>query len=378
MADGFSVSKHEAYGDPHPETVRLTVGGQRHEGWTTIAVTRAIDTMCGHFSLGLTERWADQPTKFALEAGAACTVQVAGETVITGYIDTLDPAIDPDRHGIVIAGRDKAGDLVDCSADAKPGSWKNTTIAAIAGELARPFGIEVVARAATGPALRKFAIQQGETVQAAIERLCRFAGLLAVSTAAGGIELIAPAASTPVAALVEGRNILSGSASHDASERFSTYIVKGQASGDDHANGKTVTHPTARASDPAIKRYRPLIVVAEEQATVANSAMRARWEASSRAGRGQSATIVVPGWRDDRGRLFNPGTTVTLDAPSLFMQGRMLVQSAGFRLDERGTVTELILTPPEAWSQLAIPEKADVSKVKRKHTASTSSAETKK
>lgn len=351
--------------DPQPEAVTLTIAGQRHDGWKSIRITRAIDSMCGEFQLGLADRWADQPSRFALEAGAACSVQVAGETVLTGYIDQLLPTIEAESHGIAIVGRDRAADLVDCSAVHVPGSWKNIGIAAIAAELAKPFGISVVTKAPTGPALRKFALQQGETVQAAIERLCRFAGLLAVSTADGTVEMVAPAESAPVAAIVDGVNLLSGEATHDVSQRFSTYIVKGQASGDDHANGKTVAQPTGRATDPAVKRYRPLIVVAEEQSTTANSAVRARWEASTRAGRGQSAVIVVPGWRDDAGRLFAAGSTVSVTSARLFIDGMMLVQAVTFVLDERGTVAELVVTPPSAWSQLAIPEKAEASRVRR-------------
>lgn len=146
------------------ETVTLTVGGRRHDGWTSVGVTRAIDTLCGEFTLGLTEGWADRPAAFDLEAGAACTVAVAGETVITGYIDRLSPSIDANGHAIEISGRDRAGDLIDCSAIAKPGSWSNTSIEAIASELAKPFGITVTAKASTGPKLKRFALQQSESV----------------------------------------------------------------------------------------------------------------------------------------------------------------------------------------------------------------------
>lgn len=347
------------------EVVTLAIGGQRHDGWKSIRITRAIDSMCGEFQLTLADRWPDQPGRFALEAGVACSVQVAGDTVLTGYVDQLLPTVDAEAHEITIVGRDRAADLVDCSAVHSPGSWKNIRIEAIAAELARPFGITVQAKASTGPALRKFALQQGETVQAAIERLCRFAGLLAVSTAAGAVELVAPAEARPVAAIVDGVNLLSGSGTHDVSQRFSQYIVKGQASGDDHANGKTVAHPTGSAADPAIKRHRPLIVIAEEQSTIANSGMRARWEASTRAGRSQSAILVVPGWRDDTGQLFAAGATVSVTVPRLFIEGPMLIQAVTFVLDERGTVAELVVTPPSAWSQLAIPEKAEASRVRR-------------
>lgn len=351
------------------DTVTLTIGGQRYDGWTAVEVTRAIDTMCGSFRLELADRAADQARPFALEAGAACSIQVAGETLITGHIDTLSPTIDAETHPISVAGRDRTADLVDCSAVASPGSWRDTAIEAIAAELARPFGITVTARAPTGPKLRRFAVQQGETIQAAVERLCRFSGLLAVSTAAGDLDLIVPASAAPVVRLVEGGNILSGSADHDVSQRFSRYIVKGQSAGDDHANGATVSRPRGEAADPAVLRYRPLLVIGEEQTTLANAGMRARWEATTRAGRAQSAIITVLGWRDDAGALLRPNTIADVDAPALFMRGRMLIQAVSLKIDERGTVAELTVTPPEAWTQLAIPERAQASKIERKRAA---------
>ena len=345
------------------EIVTLTVGGQRHEGWTEVEIVRALDTMAGSFSLTLTERWADQREAFALEAGAACTVAIAGETVITGWIDQLAPSISGSSHTITISGRDRAADLIDCSAIAVPGSWRDTKLETIAAELAKPFGVSVTARADTGPAIRRFALQQGETVQAAIERLCKFAGLLAISPPDGNIDLIAPETSGAVERFELGVSILAGSAAHDVSARFSDYIVKGQASGDDTASGKTVSGPKATAKDPGVKRHRPLLVVAEEQATAANLEKRARWEASTRAGRAQPVTLTAAGWRRPDGKLRDRNTIVDLSAVALFASGQMLVQSVAFRQGREGTRTELVLVPPAAWSQLAIPETAQASRI---------------
>lgn len=160
-----------------------------------------------------------------------------------------------------------------------------------------------------------------------------------------------------------GDNILSASAAYDATQRFSEYLLKGQASGDDAASGKTVASPIATASDPGVKRHRPLMVIAEEQATLANLDIRAKWEASTRAGRGKPVTIVAPGWRAPSGKLRDRNIIVSVAAPELFADGAMLVQSVTYRLDASGTTTELVLVPPEAWSRMAVPETAEVSRV---------------
>lgn len=349
--------------------VELSIGGTAYAGWTGIRIVRALDTMCGEFELRLTDRERTGDAAFPLRAGMACAVKVGGETLITGWIDRLEGMIAPYEHSIMVAGRDKAGDLIDCSAIAKPGSWSNAAMETIAAELARPFGITVTARTSTGAKIRKFAIQQGESVQSAIERLARFRGLLAVSTAQGDVELITPEQGEPVADLVQGRNIITADGGHSVAERYSRYLLKGQASGDDEVNSRAAASPSAEASDPAVTRYRPLLIVGEDQADIASLKKRAEWEATTRAGRAQQARVTVAGWRRPDGQLWTPNVTVSLSAPALFMDGRMLVVSATLVKDERGTVTDLFVSPPAAFSQLAVPEDADASEVKRRKAA---------
>jgi prophage tail gpP-like protein len=350
--------------DLAPARAVLKIAGKRYEGWTAIRVTRSIESVCGEFVLEIVVREYSDAPRWPLRTGDACIVEIEGETVITGYIDDITPQVDDRGYGIMVSGRDRAGDLVDCSAIAKPGSWTGKSIEAIAAELAKPFGIDVVAKVATGEKVKKFALQQGETVYAAIERLARYRGLLAVSNAAGQVELIRPGQGAAVAQLVEGENILPGSnASHSARDRFSDYVIKGQSSGDDRVNGKAAASIKAEARDPAITRHRPLLVIGEDQSTVANLRKRAAWEASTRAAKAQRGMIPVAGWRAPNGDLWRPDLLVGVKAPFLMIEGTMLVSEVALVKDERGTVTELSVTPPEAWSLLPVPEGADASAI---------------
>ncbi len=350
--------------DLAPPRAVLKIAGKRYEGWTSIRITRSIESVCGEFTLEIVVREYSDAPRWPLRTGDACIVEIEGETVITGYIDDITPQVDDRGYGIMVSGRDRAGDLVECSALDKPGSWPGKSIEAIAAELARPFGIDVVARVDTGEKVKKFALQQGETVYAAIERLARYRGLLAVSNAAGQVELIRPGQGAAVAQLVEGENILPGSnANHSARDRFSDYVIKGQSSGDDRVNGKAAASIKAEARDPAITRHRPLLVIGEDQSTVANLRKRAAWEASTRAAKAQRGVIPVAGWRAPTGALWRPDLLVGVKAPFLMIDGTMLVSEVALVKDGRGTVTELIVTPPEAWSLLPVPEGADASAI---------------
>jgi prophage tail gpP-like protein len=343
------------------ETVELAIGGTIYAGWTEVRVTRAIDQMSGSFSLSLS--WKDdaqgQPLQIAPDD--RCQLKIGGEAVIDGWVDAVSPEISPDGHSIRVEGRDKSADLADCSAIHKPGSWAGAKVEQIAADIARPFGVSVSARASTGAAIRKFALQQGETVAAALERLLRFRGLLAVPTATGDLEIITPDVGAPVATLKLGVNIKAATGRQDHRERFSDYIVKGQAHGDNDRHGKTVSQIRGEAKDAAVRRYRPLLIMAEEQSDGASALTRAKFEAGVRAGRSRGADITVAGWRTAAGgALWKPNSRVRVQcAPIGMADDVMLIAAVTFTKSAfDGTVTELTVSPPEAWAQLPQKEAA--------------------
>ena len=348
--------------------VSLVIDGREHRGWTEVGISRSIESMTGSFQLSLSRREATAEAVLTLRAGAAVEVRIDGETVITGWLDTFAPQIDGESATIVATGRDRAADLIDCSADIQPGSWQNVPVETIVRALVAPFGITVEFPKPSGAPIRRFALQPGETVQAAIERLLRFRGWIAWSRADGTLVVGSPQGqdtTTKVVRIEEGVNLLSASASHNVAERFSAYIVRGQASGDDEANGRAVAQIKGQAIDPAVKRHRPLVIVAEEQSTADSARLRAEWEANVRAGRAQTADVTVQGWRDADGALWAPDRLVELKSPTLAIDARMLVVGVEFVRAGDGTTATLTLQPPEAWQQLPVPEEAETGAVKR-------------
>ncbi len=349
MADVQSIT------DTLAERVELAIGGMLYAGWTSVEVSRAIDTITGDFSVALAWKAKADGAELAVRDGDRCQLRIAGAPVIDGWVDMVNPQASGQDRMIAISGRDRTADLVDCSAIHKPGSWQKAKLEAIAGDLTRPFGIAVTAKVSTGAAIPKFALQQGETVFAALERLARFKGLLLVAAAGGDLEIVEPAQDAPIATLEWGRNILTVSGTHDASQRFSDYVVKGQASGNDSKNGKTVAQIRGEAKDAGVKRYRPLLQVAEDQSDGASATTRAKWEAGVRAGRAVSIEIDVPGWRVRAGgELWRPNVRVRVKCPPAFVDDQvMLVSAVRLRKDDGGTIATLTCNPPEAYKQLA-------------------------
>jgi prophage tail gpP-like protein len=354
------------------DKIELKVAGRVHGGWTEAEVTVGIVSLAGSFDLSLSDSWpadgnqgSDIETR-VIEAGSEAGIFVGGEQLITGYIDQVEPSLTDIEHAIRIAGRSKAADLLDCSAVHKPGSWSNRRFEDIAADLARPFGIDVTADVATGDPFKNFALQPGETVFQAIERMGKMRGLLAVSRGDGSIAIIRPQISGSAIRLQQGRDFTQIMARHDVSERYSEYLVKGQARGDDDHNGKAVAHPKGTATDSGVKRYRPLLVVAEDQASAASARERAEWEAKVRAAKSQGCDVTMQGWRTPDGQLWTPGGTVDLVAPAALITAKLVIVQASYRIDaNNGRSTVLSLAYPEAYA--ALPgEEADAARMKKK------------
>ncbi|MDH4319868.1 MAG: contractile injection system protein, VgrG/Pvc8 family [Desulfobulbaceae bacterium] len=335
--------------------VRLHIGGAAYGGWKEIRVTRSIETVSGSFDLKVTERWPEQSTPRKIRRGDACVLRADGDLLITGYVDEGAPSFDDKEHTVTVTGRDKTGDLVDCSAICGSGQWNNRTARQICADICKPFGIPVTANADVGKVIGQFALQPGETAFEAIERVCRYRALLPVSDSQGGLLLTRAGTARVSTPLIEGENCKRGSAQLGMKDRYSKYIIKGQAAGDDFSTPEQNAQPQAYATDPGVTRYRPLIVIAEGMGNGVTYKDRARWEAAVRAGRSSRATVTVQGWHHKTGP-WTPNTIVPCRLPSLDIQRDMLLVAVNSIIDENGTVSELTITDPAAFKLLPLAE----------------------
>jgi prophage tail gpP-like protein len=342
-----------------PEVVTLEVDGRAFEGWTSVTVDKGLQNPAGAFALTYAARSEDGAPPAGIKVGAACRILIGGEPVIGGFVDATDPAFDAHTRRLAVAGRDKAADLVDCSALNSPGSWRGRTLGQIATDLLVPFGLDLSIEGDAGEPFKSFALQQGESAWDALERLTRFRGLMLTSDGEGGIRLIRPGARRASFTLRQGETLLALSGGQNHVDRFARYLVKGQAAGDDEVNGPAAATPQAEAGDPGARPGRTLMIVAEEQATLASLRTRAAWEANVRAARSETWTVTVQGWRDPSGALWSADLIVPIEAPWAGLNGDQLIVDVGFRLDpDGGSTTQLTCQPPAAWTPEPPPAEA--------------------
>lgn len=333
-------------------SIELKVKGGIFSGWERMEIKTGIEQIAGTFQLGITERWPGQDTPTPIMPGFGCEVLLDSETVITGYVDSSDVSYDEISHNISIAGRDKTGDLVDCSAIHKTGQWTNRTLFQIATDICKPFKINVIKQVDVGDPFPSFNIQDGERAFEALDRMARMRAVLLVSDGLGNLIITRAGQQHIATELVEGINIKRAIGKFDWKERFSHYDVKGQHRGTDSESADAARGPVGKADDTVIDRYRPLVILAEDQGHIASLAQRAEWEKNVRVGRANRATITVQGWKHADG-LWRPNSLVRVRSPMLYADIDLLIAQVTYKLDSSGTTTELELCRPEAFDLLA-------------------------
>lgn len=341
--------------------IALRANGQDFSYWQSARVTRGIESIAGSFDLTVTDRWSQDEKPWDIVEEDVCQILLNGSTVITGFVDEVSTSYSDNSHSLRITGRDRTGQLVDCSADLGKWEYWDISLKTLAEKLCKPFGVNVALQ--SGLVLpkspNKFSIDPGDTAFTVLEHACRLAGALPISDGNGGLILTRAGTSRATTALVEGENILSASATFNASGKFRTYKVLGQHKGSDEFFGPAASRIKATATDQNVRRSdRILIVRPEGNTTTEHAKRRAEWEATVRAARGSSISVTVAGWTQGDGSLWPVNALVQVRSKRIRIQGEMLITQAVHTVSDRGTYTELTLRPPEAFKPEPVITKA--------------------
>lgn len=330
--------------------IRLLVNGKAYLGWKSARITRSITAIAGSFDLQVSDRWGAKAEPWAIAEEDECRVQVGADVVLDGYVDRRSLSIAGKERAMRVSGRDRAAVLVDCSAVLDRWSFRQLTAAGIAGKVAEPFGIGVSVQAGVDlPRLGKIAVNPGDSAFSVIRRVAEMSGVLVISDGAGGIEL-SRAGTARVEALREGVNVLSAAIDYDAVDRYRRYVVISSPPGDDHSSGEDL-RVRAEAMDEAVRRpERVQIIRPDTGLTRARARARGDWEARVRAARAESVTIAVVGWQQSSGDLWPVNALCTVQAPSLGVDGDLLISQVTHQHGPEGQTTELQLVRPDAFS----------------------------
>ena len=345
--------------------VSIRVNGRIYEHWTSATITRSMTAFASAFSV-MVPWWqpaAGQP--LLAHPGDSCVVEIDGIPVITGYIEEIGPSDDPEKVGVRLSGRSKAGDLVDCSAVVKGGQLRGLDLLGVARVLCKPFGIgaSVDSGVSVGKKFDLVEIENGETVHQVLVRLARERGVLVWSKSDGGVIIGRGSRGRAARPLIkrigadgkpmQGNNVLRSSGKFSSVGRFSEIVVRGQqkwfAGEDDPAFASA--QPQGRATDAGVGRYRPKIMQAENAGDSSSMAARAQWEVARRIGASVQVTEPVAGWYqtpDEDGDLWDVGLLTRVTDDVLNLDEDMLITGVTMRVDSKGLFTDLTLEPEAA------------------------------
>lgn len=330
----------------------IRIGGSAYELAESFRFSRDLKLASSAFEITLID--PEQNLIKAFRPGLECQIEIDGHVLAKGYLDalTLD---DTNGHVYTYTGRDRAGDLVDCSAIFSNGGFERSNIRLedAVKDVLKPFNMPLTVAGSTGKAFSRLSITPGDTVFQFIEQACKYRALFPLSDGVGGLILTGASKTKSPGALIVGEtgNVKTRQAQIDHRARFSEIIVKGQADGAEfgEADAKTLSGAEGKAQDQDIKRYRPLIIQAEREGYDLDMRARAEWEVRHRRFAGTEITYTVPGWEAAPGAFWTINTLVPVRDPQLQIARDMLIRSVTLTRDTEGTSTQITVAPAEAY-----------------------------
>jgi prophage tail gpP-like protein len=348
------------------EEVVLIVNGQEFRDWESVWVQRRWADSCTLFRFTAAERDpifttygssinpADFPqwTKLQFKPGDLCTVLMAGQLAVTGFIETRQVAYNATQHGVQLDGKSYSANAAKSSVDSKTGSWDGKNVLQIAQEVSAPYGvgIKVVGSLDLTP-FKKLQNEKGELVWDFLERITRPRGVLLGSDELGNFVMVGDHTFPIVDQLIEGYNIKSCQCVISHKDIHQDVNVSAQGPGNDQFNGTDASEMTADAATQVAKVLVSKLIIPMEHPPTSQAEVQARanYERMWKDGTLINCTIVTQGWLRAGQVLWQAGDQVWVNSPMAMLNQAMGIQNVTFTQDnQNGSQTTLDLVNPEA------------------------------
>ncbi|WP_027523343.1 phage baseplate assembly protein [Bradyrhizobium sp. Ec3.3] len=326
------------------EVVTITAGGMQWTAFKEFHVHAAFNKAARAFSIEVAAELGASATNAIFSVGTEVTINANGDLLLAGYVDSREPSIAARKAIISVSGRSKSADLIDSSGEHETGQFEDKDPL----EIAQAISSNYAAKWESDQQLEKieqYQLTPGETCFRCVEKLTRQQGMTITGTPEGNAK-ITKAGSERNGPLIEGVNILAGTAHHNGSNRHSKIIVRGQrpfGHGDDNLEIE------AEEQDDGVQRNRTIIIIQNEDTTKDRAKKRAKNRKNRTAGNALKATISVQGFHDDGGQLWAPGSLVWTESPFLDIAQDMLIESVDYRQNDGGSIATLNLIDPRAY-----------------------------
>jgi len=338
------------------DQVQIEVAGRAHTGWQRYDLDSHLQVPADAWSVELASSSIVVPAE--VKPGAAVQVRVGGELVMDGAIDNVSHLVGRNGQRLMLAGRDRAGVLLDCSAPMFTATLMS--LQTVVEKIVKPLGVTRVRIDATRPITReRVNTEPGDTAWDMLRRAAEANGLFPWFEPDGTLVVGGPRYdSAPVATLVVNSqgttNVLDLDEHRSGDERYSELTVLGQSSGNSHKAGQNNVRAVLR--DPSVTVYRPRVVVDHEATTQGIAAARGSKLMSDARVKAYELRALVQGHRTAAGALWRAGQRLRVVSEPHNLDGIYFLIGRKFTADKvRGQLTQLVMKEDGAWALYAHP-----------------------
>ncbi len=367
------------------KSIKLFLDGVAYNQWTSGEVTRDLKDFSGSFSFTFRDGYASAATLPytvgenlpRLRNQMLVKIMIGKRTVLVGHVEQTAYDVSDGNAEVTISGRDKTGDLIDCSALAEgPAELKGVKLEDAAAKIAEPFGLKVRTEVDTGETFDRYSIDLGETAFSAIEKGSRQRSVLILSDGVGNIVITRTGKTRAPDGINLPGNVIAVSASFSTAKRHSKTVVRGQSERSGKSRGTAALDATAepigadsrndgdgsarererkgtvatgRAEDGEIKRYRPKVHLARSKAGAASAQDEADWRNRTSRAEGDEQTYTVKG-HEANGELWTVNQVVAVSDAFLDIERDLLISAVRYAEADKIT-THISVCSAEAFDK---------------------------
>jgi prophage tail gpP-like protein len=327
--------------------VKIEIEGVIIEGFEATSIQRNLDSIADGFTFSGAYD-PDSIFAYLLEPPQKVVkLYIDDKLYITALSEKWKPGFEQNSTITSIECRTRAGALVDCTTTDSVCTYKDMTLSAIASQVCNPFGISALFQDGDSPPIKLAQRCPTDTVFSFLKKLACNYEFIITSTPEGNIKFTKPspdASGAPVDSLQQGvEPLISVDCDIDYTKAYSEYTATGQFPGVPDAIATTV--------DTTMTQFRPIMFKADAK-DQGSLQLAAEWR-KTRALVSGEVTVVVDGWRNRKGDLWQENTIITLVAPNayLFNPFNYLIKNVTLdKTESAGETATLTLVMPESFT----------------------------
>jgi len=352
------------------EKITILIDNQELSSWSDVEVTLSIDSFdTVQFTAPFEPSRKDLRAAFQPFSYKPIQVKLNGDLLFTGTMVGVDPSCDSDSGTVSVTAYAKPGVLCDCTVPGNyavqtqmrdsagrpvvavgtyPRAFKDITLENITAQLCAPFGVAFQFREPSGAPFKYVAIEPEETIHSFLVELAKQRGLLITNLADGSMLFWkSRSGGVPVVQFAEGEPPLTSVRATFSPQAYFSHVT-GFIPAKNRKIGSTFTVPNKFAG----KFFRPHACKFDDtekgDAPAATNAKLGRMFANA----ASYAIEDLPTWRDPKGQIWNPNTSITLRAPSamIYTESELMIRNVHLKQTADKVSASLDLCLPGVFS----------------------------